>query len=60
MNTSAEAVLLGDIGATNARFPCLVEGALGPIKWIEVASHLTIGDAIVWAPRIVGGPATYR
>jgi glucokinase len=46
MASSAEAVLLGDIGATNARFACLVEGALGPIKWIEVASHPTIGDAV--------------
>jgi hypothetical protein len=37
MTAPAEAVLLGDIGATNARFACLVDGALGPIKWIEVA-----------------------
>jgi glucokinase len=46
MNTSAEAVLLGDIGATNARFACLVDGALGPIKWIEVAHHPTFDEAV--------------
>ena len=39
MPPSAEAVLLGDVGATNARFGMLVEGVLGPIKWIEVARH---------------------
>jgi glucokinase len=46
MAKSAEALLLGDIGATNARFACLVEGVLGPIKWIKVASHPTIGEAV--------------
>jgi glucokinase len=43
---SAEAVLLGDVGATNARFAVLVDGVLGPIKWIEVAHHPTFGEAI--------------
>jgi glucokinase len=46
MTTFAEAVLLGDIGATNARFACLIDGALGPIKWIEVARHPTFGEAV--------------
>jgi glucokinase len=46
MAASAEAVLLGDVGATNARFAVLVDGVLGPIKWIEVAHHPTFGGAI--------------
>jgi glucokinase len=46
MAASAEAVLLGDVGATNARFAVLVDGVLGPIKWIEVAHHPTFGEAI--------------
>jgi glucokinase len=46
MTAPAEAVLLGDIGATNARFACLVDGALGPIKWIEVAHHPTFDEAV--------------
>ena len=33
-------VLLGDIGATNARFALLANGALGPVKSLDVAdSH---------------------
>jgi len=39
-------VLLGDIGATNARFALLADGVLGPITWIEVASHPQFGDAV--------------
>jgi glucokinase len=41
-----EIVLLGDIGATNARFALLAAGVLGPITWIEVASHPQFGDAV--------------
>src|SRR3977135_56251 len=41
-----EAVLLGDIGATNARFALAVGGRLGPIKWIEVARYPKFADAI--------------
>src|ERR1700722_4486592 len=37
MTASAEVVLLGDIGATNARFAVLADGVVGPITWIEVA-----------------------
>lgn len=41
-----EIVLLGDIGATNARFALLADGVLGPITWIEVASHPQFSDAV--------------
>jgi glucokinase len=44
--TAAKAVLLGDIGATNARFALLVSGTLGPIAWIEVARHPNFEDAV--------------
>jgi glucokinase len=43
---SASAVLLGDIGATNARFALLADGLLGPIKWIVVAHYPQFADAI--------------
>jgi glucokinase len=45
MAASAEAVLLGDVGATNARFALLVDGVVGPVTWIEVACHPTFGEA---------------
>jgi len=38
--------LLGDIGATNARFAMLTGGVLGPVKWIEVARYSQFADAI--------------
>ena len=46
MMGSDEIVLLGDIGATNARFALLADGVVGPITWIEVASHPQFGDAV--------------
>ena len=46
MIASAQIVLLGDIGATNARFALAVDGRLGPIKWIEVARYPSVADAI--------------
>jgi glucokinase len=46
MSASAEIVLLGDIGATNARFAILTDGVLGQVTWIEVARYSQIGDAI--------------
>jgi glucokinase len=45
-SASAENVLLGDIGATNARFALLADGVLGPITWIEVARYPQFADAI--------------
>jgi glucokinase len=38
--------LLGDIGATNARFALLTAGVLGPVKWIEVARYSKLAHAI--------------
>src|ERR1700730_10306993 len=46
MTAFPEMVLLGDIGATNARFGLLTNGVLGPIKWIEVAGYPQFADAI--------------
>jgi glucokinase len=43
---TAPAVLLGDIGATNARFALLTDGLLGPVKWIAVAHYPQFADAI--------------
>ena len=42
---SAKHVLLGDIGATNARFALLANGALGPVKSFDVASFARFADA---------------
>src|SRR5262252_1403223 len=46
MTASANIVLLGDIGATNARFALLTDGALGPVTWIEVARYPQFADAV--------------
>jgi len=46
MIASGEAVLLGDVGATNARFAVLFDGMVGTIKWIEVAHHSTFDGAV--------------
>ena len=46
MIASGEAVLLGDVGATNARFAVLFDGIVGTIEWIEVAHHLTFDGAV--------------
>jgi glucokinase len=46
MTASGEIVLLGDIGATNARFALLTDGVLGPITWIKVARYPKFADAI--------------
>jgi glucokinase len=44
--TSQYAVLLGDIGATNARFAVCIAGSVSPIEWIDVASHPHFSDAL--------------
>src|SRR3984957_18649967 len=41
----AKHVLLGDIGATNARFALLANGALGPVKSFDVAEFARFADA---------------
>jgi glucokinase len=43
---SHDHVLLGDIGATNARFALLSNGVVGPIKRLSVADFPTFSDAI--------------
>jgi glucokinase len=44
--TAPEIALLGDIGATNARFALLADGVLGPVEWIEVARYSQFAEAI--------------
>src|SRR5271163_4753737 len=39
-------VLLGDIGATNARFALLANGALSPVKGFEVANFARFADVV--------------
>jgi glucokinase len=41
-----EVALLGDIGATNARFALLTGGVLGPVKWVEVARYPQFADPV--------------
>jgi glucokinase len=46
MIAAGEAVLLGDVGATNARFAVLFDEMLGPIEWTEVANHPKFDGAV--------------
>jgi glucokinase len=46
MSLSGEHALLGDIGATNARFALLEDGVLGPIRSFEVAKFARFADAL--------------
>jgi glucokinase len=46
MDVPPEHVLLGDIGATNARLALLSKGALGPISWFNVADFPRFADAV--------------
>src|SRR5947209_15124263 len=46
MHSSPEHVLLGDIGATNARLALLSSGVLGPIEWFTVAEFARFSDAV--------------
>src|SRR4030088_1007059 len=46
MDSPPEHVLLGDIGATNARFTLLSNGVLGPIEWFTVAEFARFTDAV--------------
>jgi glucokinase len=46
MSTHLEHILLGDIGATNARFTLLANGVLGNIEWFEVACYVQFADAV--------------
>jgi glucokinase len=46
MPMQREQTLLGDIGATNARFSVLANGALGPVRELEVARYARFPDAV--------------
>ena len=46
MGCAHEHLLLGDIGATNARLALVSEGALGPIKYFPVAEFPRFADVI--------------
>ena len=46
MGFSHEHMLLGDIGATNARFALLSNGVLGPIERLNVAEFARFTDAV--------------
>ena len=41
-----ELVLLGDIGATNARLALFKDGALGPVEWMAAAEYAQFPDAV--------------
>ena len=46
MQRQLEPTLLGDIGATNARFCLLANGTLGPVSNLEVARYTRFPDAV--------------
>jgi glucokinase len=46
MQRPFEQTLVGDIGATNARFSLLANGALGPVTELEVARYARFPDAV--------------
>src|SRR5260370_6890417 len=46
MPNRLEQTLLGDIGATNARFSLLANGALGPVSSFEVARYARFPDVV--------------
>jgi glucokinase len=46
MSQSSHCVVLGDIGATNARFTLLESGSLGPIRNFEVANYRRFTDVL--------------
>src|SRR5258708_6750940 len=46
MPDQIDRTLLGDIGATNARFSLLAKGALGPVSNLEVARYARFTDAV--------------
>jgi glucokinase len=48
MSTFPERVLLGDIGATNARFALATESILGPVTTFEVNRFARFTDVVVF------------
>jgi glucokinase len=57
MRRPFEQTLLGDIGATNARFSLLANGALGPVAELEVARYPRFPDAVADFLNDHGEPA---
>src|SRR5690242_6408006 len=46
MDCAVRHALLGDIGATNARFALLSNGAIGPVKTFRVADFARFNDVV--------------
>ena len=46
LSASGQSTLLGDIGATNARFALVANGVLGPVRNLEVAKFPRVADAV--------------
>lgn len=46
LSSSGQPILLGDIGATNARFALVTDGELGPVRSLEVAKFARFADAV--------------
>jgi glucokinase len=46
MSARVMRTLLGDIGATNARFALLTDGTVGAIEWFTVAEYAQFADAL--------------
>jgi glucokinase len=57
MQRPTEQTLVGDIGATNARFSLLANGALGPVREFEVARYARFPDAVADFLNDHGDPA---
>jgi glucokinase len=57
MQRPIEQTLVGDIGATNARFSLLANGALGPVRELEVARYARFPDAVADFLNDHGEPA---
>jgi glucokinase len=46
MTRFAQSIVLGDVGATNARFAILTDGMIGPIAWFEVSQYPVFADVL--------------
>lgn len=55
MQCQLEQTLLGDIGATNARFCLLASGTLGPVSNFEVARYACFPDVVADFLKMHGG-----
>ncbi len=46
LSSFGQSILLGDIGATNARFALVTDGVLSPVRNLEVAKFARFADAV--------------